>query len=165
MELTGRLLDLAGIGRERLRVEWVSSAEGKRFAEIAADVTESIRNLGRFDPAAFNRELKAAELTLNAETIRWLVGKEISLTSQGDVYGRRLTPETLGQVMEKTLQREYQKNLIFLAVAEEGSSVREISAQTGLELGRVSALLTDMEKASQLQFSGFKDREAYFRAI
>jgi F420-non-reducing hydrogenase iron-sulfur subunit len=40
------LVNLLGIEPERIRLEWVSSAEGTRFAEIIQDFTETIRALG-----------------------------------------------------------------------------------------------------------------------
>jgi len=40
------LLDQIGLGGERLEMYFLSSAEGARFAEIAAQKTERIRELG-----------------------------------------------------------------------------------------------------------------------
>lgn len=46
MEMVRSLLRLLGIEAERLRLEWISAAEGARFAEVVKDFTESIRALG-----------------------------------------------------------------------------------------------------------------------
>ena len=40
------LLDALGIGRERLRLTWVSGSEAPRMAEVVADFTEAIRAVG-----------------------------------------------------------------------------------------------------------------------
>jgi len=40
------LLDQIGLGGERLEMYFLSSAEGARFAEIATEMTERIRELG-----------------------------------------------------------------------------------------------------------------------
>jgi len=40
------LVKLLGIEPERMHLEWVSSAEGGRFAQIATDFTKQIRRLG-----------------------------------------------------------------------------------------------------------------------
>ena len=45
--MTRELLDLMGIDNERLALEWVSSAEGGRFAEVVTSFTEKIKNLGK----------------------------------------------------------------------------------------------------------------------
>ena len=41
-----RLIEMLGIEGERIRLEWVSSSEGGRFAEIIKDFTETIKRLG-----------------------------------------------------------------------------------------------------------------------
>jgi len=40
------LLDQIGLGRDRLEMVFLSSAEGKRWAEIATEMTERVRELG-----------------------------------------------------------------------------------------------------------------------
>jgi F420-non-reducing hydrogenase iron-sulfur subunit len=40
------LLETIGIEPARLRLEWVSAAEGKKFAEVADDFIEQIKLLG-----------------------------------------------------------------------------------------------------------------------
>jgi F420-non-reducing hydrogenase iron-sulfur subunit len=44
--MTRELVEMLGIEPERLRLEWISSAEGVRFAEIAKEFTEQIKSLG-----------------------------------------------------------------------------------------------------------------------
>ncbi len=44
--LMHRLLEYMGIERERLLVDWVSAAEGVRFAQLATAFTNRIRELG-----------------------------------------------------------------------------------------------------------------------
>jgi F420-non-reducing hydrogenase iron-sulfur subunit len=46
MTLLFSLLDYLGIERERTRVEWVSAAEGAKFAATMEEFTETIRALG-----------------------------------------------------------------------------------------------------------------------
>ncbi len=45
-KLASELTRILGIEPARLRLEWVSSSEGTRFAEIARDFTEKLRALG-----------------------------------------------------------------------------------------------------------------------
>jgi F420-non-reducing hydrogenase iron-sulfur subunit len=40
------MLDDLGIEQERFRIEWISSAEAPRFAQIVRDFTEEIKKLG-----------------------------------------------------------------------------------------------------------------------
>lgn len=40
------MLEDFGLEPERFRLEWVSASEGPRFAEVARDMTETLRSLG-----------------------------------------------------------------------------------------------------------------------
>lgn len=45
-EMTKKLLDLLGIDTGRVRLEWISSAEGNKFADVANEFTQKIKALG-----------------------------------------------------------------------------------------------------------------------
>jgi len=55
--LTGMLQKL-GLSPERLRVDYVSSAEGQKFAEIVKDMTDQMKALGKERITAENAKLK-----------------------------------------------------------------------------------------------------------
>ena len=44
--MTLELVKMLGIEPDRLRLQWVSSAEGLRFAEAVQEFTEKIQSLG-----------------------------------------------------------------------------------------------------------------------
>jgi len=46
--LLQRLLEYVGIEPERFKFDWVSAAEGARFAEVVAELTESVKKVGPF---------------------------------------------------------------------------------------------------------------------
>jgi len=163
--MTRKLLKMAGIKRERLHLEWVSSAEAQRFAEIASRIVESIRMVGPMDLVSLGLQLEACEMTLNSENIRWLVGKELKITSKGDVYGRQWEVRDYESFLDHLLEREYHKNLIYLSVKEGHESVRDISRRTGLDLKRVSYLLADLEKTNRVEFRGMKEKRPIFAAL
>ena len=156
---------MIGIGKDRLHLAWVSSAEAQRFAQIAREVTASIKEQGRLDAQAFDLELEAALMTVNGETLRWLVSKELKITTQGDVYGRQWDTASYESIMDSVLAREYHKNLIYLAIERGNESVRKISAQTGLELKKVSYLLADLEKTNRVAFNRMEDHKPVFAVL
>lgn len=46
LEMTRSLMRLLGLEPERLRLAWISAAEGARFAEVVGEFTEQVRRLG-----------------------------------------------------------------------------------------------------------------------
>jgi predicted transcriptional regulator len=133
--------------------------------EVVTTVTESVKTKGKFDPDAFASELAAAEETLAGETLRWMVGKELKITTGGDVYGRQWDVDSYETILDSVIEREYQKNLIYQAVKEGYTSVRDISGKIGIELKRVSYLLADLEKTNKVEFKGMEDRIPVFAVL
>jgi F420-non-reducing hydrogenase iron-sulfur subunit len=46
IEMVHELMNVLGVEQSRLRLEWISSAEGPKFAEVAREFTAHIRSLG-----------------------------------------------------------------------------------------------------------------------
>ena len=153
------------MGQDRLQLAWVSSAEAQRFVQVATDITASVKEQGALDVSVFELELEAALMTVSAENLRWLVSKELKLTSQGDVYGRHWDTARYETIMDSVLEREYEKNLIYLAIKAGNQSVREINQRTGLALKRVSYLLADLEKTNRVAFERMQDSNPVFSAL
>ncbi len=53
-------LDFVGIDMRRLRIDWVSAAEGKRFAQVVGDFTAQVRDLGPLKAPAEAQEAVSA---------------------------------------------------------------------------------------------------------
>lgn len=128
-------------------------------------MTADITALGKFDPAVFDLPLQAAERVLNLEQVRWMVGKMVKITAKGDVYGRKWTAEEYADILDAVLTREYDKQLIYVAIKSGAVSVRAISACIGLGLRRISHLLADMEKTAMVEFKGMDAKKPVFAAI
>ena len=46
LAVTKKILDFVGMEPERFRVEWISASEGKRFAEVVEEITNTVKELG-----------------------------------------------------------------------------------------------------------------------
>ncbi|MEJ2280307.1 MAG: hydrogenase iron-sulfur subunit [Candidatus Bathyarchaeota archaeon] len=58
MDILAKILGKLGLSRERFRVEYVSAAEGIKFAAIMKEMTEQLKELGQEKIKAENRKLK-----------------------------------------------------------------------------------------------------------
>jgi len=47
--MTEKFLDLLGIDPGRVKLAWISSAEGNKFAQVANEFTQKIKELGHAD--------------------------------------------------------------------------------------------------------------------
>ena len=55
--LLQKYIQQMGIDESRLKLEWISASEGKQFAELVNEFTESIQQLG---PASYHKKLSFA---------------------------------------------------------------------------------------------------------
>jgi F420-non-reducing hydrogenase iron-sulfur subunit len=135
MTLLRQLISDEGISSERLLLDWVSAGEGQRFAELIKDFTEQMRSLGPF-PITKDMEakLRAIQISLESEKIRWMAGKAPELMEKENVYGERTDAGRVKEVLEKTVQEELRKNRILILLESGTMTAKEISEQLNLSL-------------------------------
>lgn len=133
--LTRKLLEMAGIGSERLLLDWVSAGEGERFSQVIRQFVEKIRGLG---PFPLDQEMKgrlhAVKASLEGEKIRWMVGKGPELIEKENVYHEQLPKERLDAAIETTIRDELIKNRIIALVEPKPLPAAEISQTLNLKL-------------------------------
>lgn len=150
------LLDLSGIGRKRMALKWVSAAEGKQFAEYIGQFTNETKALGPFDPDRYAFELAACERALDSPRLRWLMGMEIQITENENVFHEKIDEAQYGRLLEKVSLSEYEKALISEALKDGPLSVREIAFKTGLPVSSVSSRLGELEQHHQAELREYQ---------
>jgi len=134
IELTEKLLELAGLDPSRLRLEWVSASEGEKFASVVTDFVNIIRGLGP-SPVKSDEKLAAriAAASEAARTFRLKVlnGKEIKLTEKGNVYGEVLDKERFKGILEKAAAAEFERCMILQLANNQPRSVKELAEELG----------------------------------
>lgn len=163
MQVVGQLLEIAGIGRDRLQLRWVSSAEGQRFAEYITELTELVRGLGPLDREQLKRPLAAVARALEAPPLRWLMGMEKQLTEGENVFHEKLDPQYYRGVLQQNTLEEYQKALLFEVLREGPQTVRQMAASTGLPVYTVSRRLNDLERSGQADLHSQEGHSPRFR--
>lgn len=155
MEIVGDLLDISGIGRDRMQLRWVSAAEGQLFARYVTEFSDMTREMGPFDLDKFAIPIAAVEQTLNSPRIRWLLGLTKQLTERENVYHEKLDEDDYKELLRKATKEEYEKALIAVAIKESPCSVGEISEKIGLPVYTISLRLNELERHGLAQLSGY----------
>jgi len=60
-----RLLEMLGIEKRRLRLEWISASEGARFAQVVTEFTEEVRALGPANIEPYLKPVPREKVTLD----------------------------------------------------------------------------------------------------
>jgi len=143
IKMLKKLIAQTGLKTERLRLEWISAAEGERFAQIVKDFTNQIRALG---PSPLSGEkpdvnilvgVLAAKAAAEDFKLRVLVGRERKLVEEGNAYGEKVDQGELDKTMDESIRAEYTRNRIYLLLRKQPISVKELSANLGLEPGKI----------------------------
>jgi hypothetical protein len=165
MQVVEYLLDLTGIGRDRMAVRWLSAAEGRRFAEHVNEISEKTRQLGPFDPREFEFVLSAAWDALNSPRLRWLMGIEPQIIEKGNVYKEKLTEKEYWNLLKKAVEDEYHDALVLEVLKEGAQSVREIALKTGLPVYTVSLRLGELERRHKAKLKGYDGNISLFSSL
>lgn len=153
MRLTERLFKMAGIGSERILLDWVSAGEGERFARIVRQFVERVRQLGPMDTDPGRKErLEAIRASLESEKLRWMFGKGAELLEKENVYGERLEKERIERVMDETIRSELMKNWIVSLLASGPRSAKEISQALETGLGETLSHLVSLVGEGRIGF-------------
>ena len=165
MQVVGHLLEIAGIGRERLQLRWVSSAEGQLFAEYVTELTQLILGSGPLDRERFKLPLAAAKQALQAPPLRWLMGMEKQLTERENVFHEKLEAGSYHRILEQSAEEEYQKALLCETLREGPKTVRQMAQETGLPVYTVSLRLNHLERSGLADVSGHEGTTFKFKLL
>jgi hypothetical protein len=159
------MLDLSGIGRDRLQLRWVSAAEGQIFANFIKELSGLVTELGPFDPARYELALRAMDRAINSSRLRWLLGMDRQVTERENVYHQKIDEAKFEQILHVAVEEEYQKALILEVLSDGPKSVREIAGTSSLPVYTVSLLLSDIEKEGQVEFHGYEGTTPKFISL
>jgi F420-non-reducing hydrogenase iron-sulfur subunit len=144
------VLKLIGVEPSRLLLDWVSAAEGERFASLVKDFTETIRGLGPIGGAIPFEDLRiglmAAREAFDQHRSRWLGGKEKEIIEEGNVFGEEISQEEFDKVIIDSLRKEYLKNRILLTIQEGALSAKEIANKLDFPSAEVVRSLIGLER-------------------
>jgi len=157
MYLARKLMEHVGVDPLRLRLEWISAAEGARFAEIMSDFTGQLRELGALG-AGEGIEARDLKLRLDAvnELIPYvkLVEREklrIPIKSE-QAYREFYESEELDRLFRELIAEKLTVTQILMLLAEKPRSTREISERLGLPASEVSRHMKSSSRNSLVRY-------------
>lgn len=165
VEVIRQLLDISGIGANRLQVRWVSAAEGQMFADYIKDLTHTAEEMGHFSPERFASELAVVEGVLGSPRLRWLMGMDRQLTQRENVFHEKLAEDRYGELLTGIVRNEYQKGLILEALKKGPLTVAEMSEATGMPVYEVSIRLGELEKCGKADLHSYEGRTPRFLRV
>ncbi len=152
MELTRRIMRMAGINPDRLVMRMMSSAEGNKFTEFATAFQKQISELGPIGKSDgipegdLKIKLEACRKALAGRKLRWVVGKVVEFKEKGNLYGEIFTEHEIGRLLEETAMDEYRLREILERLEVEPRSVKTLASETGTPAKIILRQMADLRK-------------------
>ncbi len=143
MLLGKKLLEHVGLSADRLRLEWISAAEGARFAEVMSDFATQLRDLG---PLGEGEGIAPPDLKLKLDALGQLVPwvklverekfrvPERSEAAYYEYYAR----DDVNRLFAELIAEKLTVSQTMMLLQEKPLSTREISERLGLSASAVS---------------------------
>lgn len=148
-----RVMEFIGINPKRLRIDFVSSAEGIRFAEIMREFDEEIRRLG---PLTKDGGMSEEDLLERLDTVLDLIPYIKLVLRQSlwiDVSGREITKlksfmesEGANEFMERMILEKILSALLIRYLRKGILDPKEISKKLNIREAEVLSLLRELKK-------------------
>ena len=157
MLLTKKLLEHIGLNPERLRLEWISAAEGIRFAEVMNDVAKKVKELG---PLGKNEGIDGNGLKVKLKALMNLL-PYIKLVEREKLrvpfdkeeeYENFFASDEADRLFRELIADKLAVSQMMLLLQENPLSVGEISAILGLKLADVSRHLNRSVRQGLVSF-------------
>ena len=142
MKMLKKFLNVIGFS-ERLHLDWVSAAEGNRFAQVVDEFNEKIINLGPSPiknkklKEALLEDFKAIKAVLNDSRLRTLVARKRKIIEEGNIYNEIVPAEEYEEILDAVISNEFIRNKILQKITLKGKSVPEISDEISIESNKV----------------------------
>jgi len=165
VHLGKKLLKHMGINPERLRLEWVSAAEGSRFAEVMNDFAGKLKDLG---PLGKGEGIDEKELELKLEAANRLVPYmrlvererlRVPFRSEKE-WNRFFTSDEVERLFQELIGDKLVISQILALLRERPLSTGEISEAVGLSPSEVSLHLNTSARQRLVRFDESQKRFA-----
>jgi coenzyme F420-reducing hydrogenase delta subunit/biotin operon repressor len=161
-------LACAGVEPERLRFEFVSAAEGAKFAGVVDDFVAAVRELGPLGLSSSggrNRKLSALCRGFDQEGLKWILGKLEDFAKKGNLYGEVLTQHELTRLLEQATREKIREQEILLTLEKEAPlSVRTIAEQLMMPSDDVLKYIYLLKKKGLVTMSAIEGRTPLYAA-
>jgi coenzyme F420-reducing hydrogenase delta subunit len=162
VHLARKLLKQIGVNPARLRLEWVSAAEGSRYAEVMNDFTKTLKELGplgrEIDPKALKPKLEAIRNLI--PYIKLVERERLRVPHKSEKeYIDFFTSDEFDRLFQRLIGDRLVTGQIVALLRERPLSTGEISEELGLVPSEVSIHLKNSARQGLVHFD--EDRKRY----
>ena len=157
VHLCRKIMDTIGLNPERLRIEFMSGAEGNLLAEVTNDFTEKVKELG---PLGKGEGIDVNELKFKLEAVRKLVPylklverERLRVPSKSEeAYAAFFESDEINALFKELFLDKLAISQIMLLLRERPLSTVEISEKVGLNPSEISRHLNSSSRQGLVKY-------------
>jgi F420-non-reducing hydrogenase iron-sulfur subunit len=162
--LCKKIMEHIGLNPERLRIEFMSGADGNLLAEVVDDFTRQVKELG---PLGKSEGIDPKGLAFKLESARKLVPyiklverERLRIPSKSkELYDQFFTSDVFNDLFDELIGKKLAMSQIILLLKEKPLSTGEISEILGLNPSEVSSHMNTSSKFGFVRYD--MDRNCY----
>ncbi|MEM4262150.1 MAG: hypothetical protein QW505_02665 [Thermoplasmata archaeon] len=114
--------------------------------------------------ASLRTRLEAAKMTLDGERVRWLIGKQETLTEGKNVFGEQLQKSRYEFIVQKAAAVEYRRNMLLVNLSEP-RTVHELHELTGMPKKEIVEHIIALLRWRKIEQVGMKGQSPVYIAV
>ena len=157
MLLGKKLMKHVGVSPTRLRLEWISAAEGSRFAEIMSDFARELKELGPLgegegiDPPDLKLKLEA--LSRMVPFVKLVEREKFRVTEKKEAaYHAFYESDAANRMFAELIATKLDASQALMLLEERPHSVRDISERLGLTASEVSKHMSNSSRQGLVRY-------------
>ena len=165
------MLKRAGVEPERLRMDFMSAAEGAKFAEAVRSFSEEICSLGptpildEKHRAKLKKSISALSEAMSRMRLRALVGKWRRVVESGNVYGDKVDGEKWREMLIGVVNEEFTRNHVLVLLKEKPRSCVELAKNMDIDPASALRALTYLRQKNLIDVQKVENRSPIYQVI
>jgi len=168
VKLLKKLVALAGLEQERIKLEWYTPLEGKSFIQHLKEFSSTVNALGE-SPLKASPELMlnilAAKNAASDFRLRVLLGREKELTESVNVYGEKISQEEFDFLIDEIVKEEFLRQKIHLLTKTKPLSVKDLAKALGIKPADVLKQIVNMRRKNMITIERFAETTPLYKAL
>lgn len=171
VKMLKKLLALAGLGAERVKLVWASPLEEKNLGDYAKEFSEEIWKLGNSplkNPVlapTIMANIDAAKNAASEFRLRVLLGREEELTEFLNAYGEKISKEEFDALLEEIVKAEFTRYKIHYLTKAKPLSVKELAKAVGIKPSAVLRHITNMRRKGMIALDKVEGNTPLYKAL
>ena len=149
-----KLMQFIGINRDRLRLEWISAAEGSRFAGLMNDFSETVKNIGPLKDDADRYETRLETVKRLIPYIKLVERERLRVPVRTEeAYEKFYESEEFDSLFKELIEEKLYLSEMATLLCIKPQSSEEIAAAMNLPPSEVSRLLSSSSRYGLVDYN------------